>query len=289
MHRPARIAILLFIALASSAHAQKNVWEGSKEQLLQVEDKGRKKVSGIKKWKDHIQLWGLDSNYNHALSLSARLNTNGWSGGLQYLRNQKAGNKTLWSLHFSEIKHEKESKLQNTGGPFANLGKNRPYIFGKVNNAYTLQLAYGREQLLFPALLDGNMSISMRYAAGPALALLKPYYLELVYVDDLPEPAAHLQTERYTDANAFKFLQPGSISGKAPWSKGLGEIKYAPGLFAELCFVLEPDRPKSFVKAVTIGGNAAWYTSPITIMAERKAYRHQASFFVGLSLGKRWK
>jgi hypothetical protein len=281
--------IPIFLGIAGCLNAQQSVWEGSKEQLMSVKEKGKKKVSVVKKWKEHVQQWGLDSNYNHALSLSGRLNTNGWSAGLYYLHQRSAGKKTLWSLHFSEIKHEKETKQEQTKSPFSYLGKSTHYTFGKINNAYSLQLGYGREQMIFPALLDGNMSVSIRYAAGPALALLKPIYLDLVYVEYMPEPVAHLQTEKYGDNNnTEKFLQTGSIQGAAKWSKGLGEMKYIPGLFAELYFVIEPDKPKSFVKAVTIGGNAAFYTSKIEIMVERKAYPYQASFFVGLSLGKRW-
>jgi hypothetical protein len=257
--------------------------------LESVKEKGRKKVSAVKKWKNHIEEWGLDSNYNYALSLSGRLNTNGWSGGLYFLKQRSAGKKTVWSLHFSEIKHEKEIKQQNTGNTYAYLGKSNPYFFGKINNVYTLQLGFGREQMLFPALLDGNMSVALRYAAGPALAMLKPVYLDLIYVQYLPEEQAHIQTERYGADNADKFLQAGSILGGTKWSKGLSEIKYIPGLFAELYFVIEPDKPQSFVKTITIGGNAAFYAPKIEIMADRKAYNYQASFFVGLALGKRWK
>lgn len=279
----------LLVSAAGICPAQQSLWEGSKEQLEQVKEKGQKKVSTLKKWKQHIEDWGLDPDFNHAFALSGRLNTNGWSGGVTYLRQRKAGLKTLWQLHFSEIKHEKESKQQQTRNLYPYLGKTKPYIFGKINHAYTLQLAYGREQSLFPALLEGNMSVSLRYSGGPALALLKPYYLDLIYVDYTPEPVARLQTERYSPDNAGHFLEPGFIQGKGRWSKGLDEIRYIPGIFAELAFAIEPDKPKAFVKTITIGGNVACYTSSLAIMAERKAFPYQASFFVGLALGKRWK
>lgn len=280
---------LLTACTISLCRGQQPVWSGGKEQMEQVKEKGQKQVSKLKQWKQHVETWGLDPNYNYALSLSGRLNTNGWSGGLSYLRQKSAGKKVLWQLHFSEIRHEKEVKQQRTGDLYPELGKGKAYIFGKVNNAYTLQLGYGREQMLFPALLDGNLSVSLRYSGGPALALLKPYYLDLIYITYTPEPVAHLQTEKYAAANTDHFLQPGFIQGSGKWGKGLGEIKYIPGLFAELAFAIEPEKPKSFVKTITIGGNAAFYTSKIEIMAERKAYPYQASFFVGLSLGKRWK
>jgi len=286
-----RKVLLAGYLLGSSAllQAQQQVWQGSREKLLEVREQGRRKVSRFRQWKEHAAQWGLDSNFSHALSLSARLHTNGWSGGLYYLRQKSPGRKVLWQLHLAELKHEKEVKQQRTDQAFGYLGKSAPYIFGKINNAYTLQLGYGREQVLLPALLDGNMSVSLRYSAGPALALLKPYYLRLIYVEYTPELVAHLQTERYTEANSSHFLDAELIQGKEQWSKGLGEIKYIPGLFAELAFTIEPERPKSFVKTISVGGNAAFYTSGLEIMAERKAYPYQASFFVGLALGKRWK
>ncbi len=150
-----------------------------------------------------------------------------------------------------------------------------------------MQLGYGREQMIFPALLDGNLSVSLRYAAGPALALLKPVYLNLIYVEYNPDQLVHVQTEKYSSANADHFLDPSFIQGGYKWSKGIGEMKYIPGLFAELTFAIEPEKPKSFVKTITIGGNAAFYSSKIEIMAERKSYPYQVNFFVGLALGKR--
>ncbi len=285
-----RILLLsLLLAAAFTTKAQSSLWDGGKEKMMQTKEKGKSQAGKLKQWKNHVQQWGLDSNYNYALSISARLNTNGWSGDLNYIHQKVPGIKVLWSLHFSEIKHEKETKQQQSKGFHSELGRNTPFSFGKINNAYTLQLGYGREQMLLPALLDGNMSISLRYSAGPSLAMLKPVYLNLVYTEYVPEERSWVSSERYSTANREKFLLQHTILGGDKWSKGLGELKFIPGLFADLAFVIEPDKPKSFVKAITIGGNLAYYTSPIEIMAERKAYRHQASFFVGLGLGKRWK
>jgi len=273
----------------AKSHAQQSVWEGSKEQLMQVKDAAKKKENKAKQWKDHAEKWGLDSNFNYGLSLSGRLNTNGWSGGLQYIIKRKHRNRTIWQLYFSEIKHEKEIKQEGSDAGYSYLGKSSAYIFGKINNAYTLQLGYGKEQMLFPSLMDGNVSVSLRYMAGPTIAMMKPYYLKLIYVDYNPEPIAHIQSEKYSSLNDGQFLLQGNILGKDSWTKGLSGIKYIPGLFGEVYFAIEPDRPKAFIKTIMIGANAAFYTSKLEIMADRKAFPYQASFFVGLSLGKRWK
>lgn len=134
------------------------------QSLKQEKDKEK---SRFREWKNYIEKEATTTDYNYALSIGARLNTNGWSGGLYFLKQKNAGKQILWELHVSEIKHEKEIKQEHTETSFKNLGKGRPYIFGKINNVYSLQLGYGRQQSLLPALLDGNLSVSLRYAAGP--------------------------------------------------------------------------------------------------------------------------
>jgi hypothetical protein len=289
MPKPLFFILLLLLFHSLESHAQQGVWDGGKEQLLNAKEAGKKNVNKIKQWEKHAEKWGMDSNFNYALALSGRLTTNGWSGGVQFIHQKKHQNRTIYQVFFSEIKHEKEIKQQGTEGAFGNLGKTSPYIFGKINNAYTLQFGFGKEQVLFPSLMDGNMSVSFRYLAGPALSLLKPYYLKLIYVDYFPDPVGRIQSERYSANNDSHFMQPGDVLGKDSWSKGLGQIKYIPGAFAECYFVIEPDRPKAFIKSVYVGGNVAFYSSKIEIMADKKGYPYQASFFVGLSLGKRWK
>lgn len=283
--------LLLFLCLQLShlSWSQTSIWENGKSKLKEIKEKGSRYVTKLKSWEKHIYEWGLDSTYRHSLSLGIRLNTDGWSGGLSYLRNDGPGSKVLWELRFSCLQHEKEIKQQRRDATYSYLAKNTVFCLGKINNVYTLQLGYGREQMLFPALIDGNLSLSLRYAAGPAIALLKPYYLNLLYITYNPEEHAYSQSEHFTKENADKFLNSAYILGSDKWSKGLSETRLIPGLFAELAIALEPGRPESFVKTITIGGNAAIYTSKIEMMAERKAYPYQACFFVGLSFGKRWR
>lgn len=275
---------MLCLLMSCLSWSQPSIWQNSSSKLNEAKEGGSREISKLKNW----EKWGLDSIYRHSLLLGIRLNTDGWSSGLSYLRNNGPGNKVLWALRFSGLKHEKEIKQQRRDVTYSYLVGNSAYSLGKINNVYTLQIAYGREEILFPALIDGNMSLSVRYAAGPALALLKPYYLNMLYVTYTPEEHAYAQSEHFTKENTDKFLNPANILGSDKWSKGLGETRLIPGLFAELAIALEPGRPESFVKTITIGGNAAIYTSKIEMMAERKAYAYQACFFVGLSFGKRW-
>jgi len=279
------VAICLFFAIPISA--QTNVWDKPKDnskKALKKVDKGKKK---IKQWKDHLKYSGLQEDYTHQLALGAKLNSNGWSGCLYYWENENERKDHVYMLSFSEIKHDKQIK-QEGSSLYPQLGTASPYVFGKINNLYTLQLGYGQEFMLLPKVIDGNISVSSHFMGGFSLAMLKPYYLRLIYEEYITAtPIATLEEHKYSDATE-PFLKSGNKLGASPWTKGLGEMKYSPGAFAEAAFVIEPASQIWFVQTITLGGNFAYYTKKLSTMAEIKACQWQASLFVELAIGKRW-
>ncbi len=282
---------LIFIAtiIPLISTGQNNIWSNTDN----VTGRGKQQVGKTKnvvgRWKDHIQQWGLDSNYQHALSVGVRLHTNGWGGAIVYQKRTKPGQSRFYQLCFSEILHEKQVKQQKNNTAFPELGASSAFIFGKVNNVYLLQLGIGKEQLLLPGVLEGNISVSFRYGAGVSLGMLKPYYLRLIHVDYVPEQVVHLEEEQYTINNADLFLERDQILGASKWSKGLGEINYVPGAYAEGAFIIEPSKNKAFIQTVSLGGQVSFYTKKLSVMAEQKAFPYSMCLFVGLSIGKRWK
>ena len=285
----AGMVMALLLGSGGSFGQAASVWSGA-TTAGSVRNTAAKKVDGIQKWKRHLEQWGLDSTWTHSLSLCGRLNSDGWSGGLSYKHRRNSTAYTLWQLTFSEIKGEKEAKQQRANTAFPELGASSSYIFGKVNNLYTLQLGYGRERLLLPGVVEGNISVGIRYGGGFSLAMLKPYYLRLVYVDNSTQPVSGTERdERYSDANSSLFLDPSFILGRYRWSKGLGEMTYVPGIYGHTALVIEPAKGKTFIQTVTLGISAAVYSRKLTIMAEQKASAWEGCLFAGLELGKRWK
>lgn len=284
---------IIFIILIGGpvAQGQTSVWKIATSGKARLQSKAAKGSSPFRSWKEHLQRWGADTSFRHELSAAGRLTSDGWSLGLVYGR--KTGpkpSKLLFSLYFSEIKHDKQVKQERSNTAFPELGKGTPYVFGKIHNLYTLQLGISQDRLLLPAVLDGNLSVGLRYGGGLSLALLKPYYLRLLHIDySTPQPTATVGEERYSTANSELFLNPSRILGAAPWEKGLGEIDCIPGAYGELAFSIEPGRQMGLVKTITIGAQVAVYTKELPIMAEQAAYRWNARWFVGLQLGKRWK
>lgn len=278
------LLVFLLTFVFATANSQ-TIWNDTRKNFSEEKRNGK---AALKSWKNHLQKWGLDSNYNHALAVGGRLNGDGWGGLVYYQRRINRWQSHFFQLSFSEIKHEKQAKQQPHNAAFPGLGDGSPYVFGKINNLYTLQFGHGREWLLLPGLLEGNMSVSLRLQAGVALAMLKPYYLKLAY-DSAGGQPAYMKEQKYNDKDADKFLNTGYILGSSKWGKGLGEIQYIPGGFADAAIAIEPLKNKTFIKTVTLGGNFAFYSKDLPIMATQEAYPWTATVFVGLSMGKRWR
>ena len=279
---------ILFILLPIEAMAQKGAQNNSKSIWESAGKKAGKAKTNAKGFRDRIQNWGLDTNYNHAFLLGGKLNSDGWSSNIYFVKKTNYKWNRIWQVGFSEIKHEKQTKQK--GKNYPQFGNATPYVFGKINNLYTLQVGYGHEKLLLPSVLEGNTSVCIRYNVGLSLAMLKPYYLKLIYMENIGGvDTSHLEEHKYSPTDSARFLTPSTIFGSSRWSKGLGEINYIPGAYFEVAFTILPGKPKTFIQAITLGINGAFYADMLPLMANAEAYRWQASAFAGLAIGKRWR
>lgn len=133
------LSFLLSISFPYLSTGQGSVWNSAQNLKEGAGKKVGKTTSTLKKWKDHLQHWGLDTNYNHALSLAGKLNTNGWSVGLIYQkplgtyyerkRGKYAGKSQFYQLNFSEVKHEKQVKQKKENTAFPELGASQPILY----------------------------------------------------------------------------------------------------------------------------------------------------------------
>lgn len=278
------------VAMACSLHLNaQDVWSQAQGKAARARQSAEKGKGKLKQWKEHVERNGLDPSLRYQLAIGGKLNSNGWSGNIQYLKRIDKVQSHLWQLSFSEIKHEKQIKQQRAQPAYAYLGEPSPFIYGKINNVYTLQAGYGRERLLLPGIVENNLSVSFRYSGGVSIALLKPYYLRLIDIDRSdPGDKGELVLQQYAN-NPELFLNEQYIMGASEWKRGLNETKLTPGVYGEAAFAIEPAKNKFFVQTITIGASVAYYTKALPIMAELKATTLQTCVFAGLNLGKRWK
>lgn len=272
------------LLLPLCAPAQQRVWSGK--------DKYKKNKSAqVKSSVNDLASRGLSEEFRHTLLLGAKLNSDGWSGGLYYMKKRTPHISHLFQLTFSEIKHEKQVKQKSAGGgPLPPSPPPLPFVFGKINNLYTLQIGTGLEHLLLPAVMKGKLSVGMRHSLGFSLAMLKPYYLKLIYNENVNGvDTAHLEEHFYSTADSARFLNNNLIYGASSLTKGLDAIKPIPGAYFETAIVITPGTNKFLIQSITLGVNGSFYAAKLPIMAGQEAYMWQANLFAGLALGKRWK
>lgn len=281
--------LMMFLsAVFTTVQAQPaEVWKNLNAKQEKALKQKQKKAGQLKSWAKQAREWGMDNTYTHELSLGLNLHTNGVGGHLRYATNKKSTHQDIWLLQVRSVQHEKEIKQQRKGTTFRELGPFRPYHFGKINNILNLQLGYGKEQILLPSIINENISIYGSLVGGVSLIVQKPVYLNLIYTDSAG--ASFVQSERYSTGNESLFLNNSRILGADKWSKGLAEATIVPGLFLEPALVFVPAKNKAFIQKVYIGGNIAWHLKATEIMALHRSLPVQASFFVGIGFGKRWK
>ncbi len=228
------------------------------------------------------------------LSVGYRFNTDGWGVFAEkgYVRSNEGRerdqfyNLRLFQLELDEHKHPKEtkSKLSDSqpGGQ-----STKPFIFGKINNFYTLKLGYGVRRMIAGKPERGNVSIHWVATGGLALGMEKPYYLDGYIQQDNPG-ALVPATFKYSDATKAFFLNPQYIRGYAGFGKGLNEISFVPGVHARAGLHFDFSGNRRNVLALEAGMAAEYYTRNITLMANQEAKPYFVNLYASLQFGRRW-
>jgi hypothetical protein len=218
------------------------------------------------------------------ISFGYRLATDGWGIYTDYgmVRSKNAKLADMFNevhilqLEIAEKKHPQQEKLtvQDVSGNV--LGK---YVYGKINNFYSIKAGYGYRKLLAGKPDPGSVSIHWTNLIGGCLGMIKPYYLEVQ-----TDPTAI----RYSDDTRPDFLNQNNIVRGAGFSKGFGELKMIPGgqLKSMLHFDFAPTR--NTVSAIETGISVEYYAEPIPLMYDKTASAYFLNAFVSFQFGKRW-
>jgi hypothetical protein len=205
------------------------------------------------------------------------INTNGWGGSFNYSKHHTAKVKRLYTVDFSFLKHPKEYKIYNP------LDENsKSYIFGKLNSLATLDLGWGQKKIFYEKLRGKGVQVSGNWSIGPSLGFIKPIYLEILKFDGIQVIA--IAQEKY-DPEAHNLT---NIYGRAPNSKGITEMKFAPGVFIKggLNFEFSPDHEG--IKALEIGAKVTGYPKRVPVMAEIDNDFLFVEMYISLQIGKKF-
>ncbi len=223
------------------------------------------------------------------LSLGLRLNTDGWGifidRGTVIYENIKTADLfyrfKLWQLDFDEKKDPREMKSTSTNQSATGGSSTNSYIYGKINNFYTLKLGLGTSKMIAGKPDPGSVSIHWVITGGLSLGLLKPYYINTTY-------NGVAQAIKYTDQTKDAFLDPTNIDGSAGFSQGLSETKIVPGAHLKTGLHFDFSGNRRTLLAAEVGMNVEYYSSPIQIMAENTGVPYFFNLYAALQFGRRW-
>ncbi len=227
-------------------------------------------------------------------SIGARLNTDGYGIFLDLgkVKSENARESDrfydirLIQVEISEHKHAKETR--STNDYLAGIGteKPKPFIYGKINNFYTLKLGYGYRKLIAGKPESGTVSLHWVYAGGLSVGFLKPYYVD-AYVPQDSRGTLSKESIKYEDMHKQAFLTKDLIIASSGFMTGWGDVKIIPGLHAKTGLHFDFSNSKNTIIALETGINAEIYTSGIPIMANQKASAAFLNGYVSLQFGRR--
>jgi len=208
------------------------------------------------------------------------LHTSGWGVNYYYAKNLTGFKKMVYEAELVGMKHEKEIK---TLSDFHNI---RGYFYGKMNSLTILRTSIGIQKTFIPKQSIRGVAISIDYNIGISHGIVKPVYLSVRFSNNEPSQITdEIRDVKYDPDKHY----PDNILGRSPIFKGLGDLKYYPGIYGKVGLNFEYSDESDFVKAVEVGLTADAFLRPIPMMAFNKNSQVFAAIYFNFIFGKKRK
>ncbi len=246
------LGCILTLMMASTLNAQRVI----KPKLVEVD------------WKGII--------YKKEWSVDFRLHENGAAIAYNIGEIKSYNTTKFYHIELGYIRDIRE-KAQTR---FSTLGRSGSFTFGKVNSFINLRGGFGTKKYLSEKEKRNGLAVGYVYEFGPSIALLKPYFLDLIVVEVInDEQVAMIRSESFSEENADIFLDPGSISSRSSFFRGFDQIKVRAGLQAKLGLHLGLGAFDEYVKAFETGIMVDAFVNRIPILAETEEVSNSRFFF----------
>jgi hypothetical protein len=156
----------------------------------------------------------------------------------------------------------------------------KSYFYGKLIYFYSARVLYGMQNTVTTKPYWGGTEIRTLFLGGANFGIGKPIYLYVIQADRSVLPIL----EKYqTD----KFLQQ-DIYGKGPFSKGLSELQFYPGLSLKAALNVEFGIESESVRAFETGFIVDAFIKPVQIMSFSPKKQFIFSLYLSYYFGKRF-
>lgn len=216
----------------------------------------------------------------HEMTGGIQIHSNGIGINVRRGKHKTAKLKRMLELDIVTMKHPKEFKSVN---PYFENSKG--FIYGKMNTFTIVRIGYGGQWVVVHRQDRRGGGVEIRYHlyGGVSVGFAKPVYLEILVPTTVPFEY-NLSTEKYDPNNHYI----DNIYGKAPFTKGLDEIKVYPGLYIKTGFSFEYASRQDNIKALEAGVVIDGYYKNVPIMAFAVNHPYFISLYLSLNIGSKW-
>lgn len=225
--------------------------------------------------------------YRKETAYEIRMHTNGlllFGVNLGEIKSYYKTNYYHMSLGFLKDPRERRQNKNR----IRSFSSSRSFALGKQNSVFVLRGGMGTKKFVSEKAKRKGIAIGYDYQIGPALALLKPYYLEIEVAD---ADQIRLQTVRYTEENKAQYLdQDGEVFGGAPYFQGFSEISVVPGIQGKVGLFFSLGAFDEKIKTFETGIMFDIYIKKLPIMVETEAVSNKpffVNFYVNMLFGSR--
>jgi hypothetical protein len=216
--------------------------------------------------------------YKKLRYFGANLNTFGYGANGTFGKYKGARDLRLYSVDLQFVKHEKEMKSYSSLNPTG-----RAFFYGKQNSFIALRTMYGRKRIIAEKLRRSGVQVAYNWHAGPVFGFTKPVYLEIKNPDtDTGLPLI----EKFDVDKHFN-----NIYGRASALRGMGELRFYPGLTAKAAMSFEYSNERERLKGIETGVALDVFHKRVPIMADKvlkedmsNPKNHQVFFSIYINL-----
>ena len=210
-------------------------------------------------------------------SFSVNIHTQGLGAGYRWGHHLTAYKKLMYDGEFVIMKHPKEIKSLY---PIDQNSKS--YFYGKLNNFYILRAGTGIQKVVNSKPYWGGVELRFFYFGGLSIGITKSVYLYIWNYSPADQTAV-ITIEKYDPSKH----DIDNIYGRAPFTYGLGEIRFHPGIYGKIGFNFEFGQNDEKTRSLEIGLNVDAFPKAIPIMAFNNKNYVFTTVYLSYNFGKR--
>ncbi len=222
---------------------------------------------------------GTNFNILYKSDASGKLyvNTRGYGISFRRAKHVTSNSSNFYEVDVRALKHPKEVKLTGDGP------EKKRYVYGKLNNVLLAGGNIGTQKVLFTKADSKAVEVRYSYSLGPFFALAKPYYVRV-----------YKSSSNKKDPTLIRFDQDGFTSdsgrvvGRAPFSKGLPDMKIYPGVNAKFNLSFEYAPYSNLIRAIETGVSIDYFPNALPIMFRNPSENIVVTINLGFVFGRKW-